>query len=280
MRLTRVSEYDLAVLQSFFQPFRFTIAVEALLEGSLNGSIWMDNLTHPTFVVLWDFADGVYIISLEKTSEHLNILGALFQDEIIPQAERQHEAPMFVIYILPEHNENEIRGLFDSRWIISKQKASFYEFPHTEFPSKHKVHRLPPSLESNLMDMDLLWDSSIKNIGILIEEIESDWGSIENFLAHSFGYYIKDLNNNTLVSWVLVENIARSCAEFAIETDEQYQRQGLAQFAAQEMIKYTLERGLVPHWYCFQSNVPSVGLVEKLGFRKMHDFEVHVIQKQ
>ncbi len=279
MRLAKVLEYDLDILQSFFQQFRFTIAVEALLEGPLSKSIWMDSPTHPTFGVLWDFADGVYIMSLQKTSEHLKTLKTLFQEEIIPHAERHHESPLFAIYILPEFNESEILGLFDSKWTITRQIASFYEFSLAESPSKHQKEKLLPSLEGNLMDIDLLHDSSIENIEILIKEIESVWGSVENFLTHSFGYYIKDLTKNTLMSWVIVEKIARSCAEFAIETAEQYQRQGLAQYAAQEMIKYALQRGLVPHWYCLQNNTPSVSLAEKMGFQKMRDFEGYLVEK-
>jgi RimJ/RimL family protein N-acetyltransferase len=280
MKLIRVSEYDIAFLRSFFQPFHFAIAVEALLEGSSYGAIWMDNLSHPTLVVLWDFADGIYIMSLERNKEQLKALKFLLQEEIIPEAEKRSDAPVFVIYILPEYDENEIRALFDSKWHVSKENASFYEFPLVELPSKKQVYELPSSLEGNLMDMDLFQDLSIRYIEVLREEIESEWDSIESFLACIFGYYIRDLDNNSLASWAIGGKIAKSCGEFEIHPLEQYQRQGLGQFAAQELIEHALERGLVSHWYCFQHNVPSVNLAERLGFQKMRDFEVFVIKKQ
>ncbi|MDH4214191.1 MAG: GNAT family N-acetyltransferase [Candidatus Thorarchaeota archaeon] len=262
MEIAEISKYNLAFLRSFFQPLRFTIAVEAILEGSSHGAIWMDNLTHPTLVVLWDFADGIYIVSQEKDKKHLNGINSLFQQTIIPEVEKRDEVPLFVVYISPVFNENEIRSIFGPEWDVSKEKASFYEFPLVEFPSEKQLHELPPSLEGNLMDMDLFQDSSIQYIDVLREEIESDWDSIENFLTHSFGYYIRDLDRNSLASWVIVGKIAQSCAELGIKTVEQYQRQGLGQFAAQELIKYTLERELVPHWYCFQNNVLSANMVK------------------
>jgi RimJ/RimL family protein N-acetyltransferase len=61
---------------------------------------------------------------------------------------------------------------------------------------------------------------------------------------------------------------------------EKYRRQGLATFVANQIILISYYKKLTPHWYCFQSNTASVKLVEKLGFNKIQDFLVFVVEKK
>lgn len=280
MTLTKVTDYDPVLLLSYVQPLSFTIAVETIIEGSSTGVVWMDEPSHPTLVVLWDHKDGVYIVSLENSQRHMEDLRALFKKEIIPEAEKHNEAPVFVIYTFPEYDENGIGALFSPDWNVTRKTASFYHLPLVGYSSEQDGNQLPLMLEGNFIDLEVLTDSTIPNICILLEEIESNWESIDNFLTGSFGYYVKDLENNSLVSWIVVEKIARSCAEFAIETDEYYRCKGLGEFATREMIKHSLKLGLTPHWYCLRDNIASKKLAEKVGFQKMQDYEVFWVERR
>lgn len=276
MKIERITEYDSASLKSFFQPLRFTIAVDAIIEGTSKGVVWTNDSSNPTLAILWDFADGIYVMAIEGIDQHQESLKSLLAEEIIPMS----ESPLFVMYVFPECNEKEIHSLFDSTWNILKQTASFYEYRMRENPSREELGELPVSYEGNFMSKSVLLDSSISKMDALRKEIETEWNSIDKFLATSFGYYVRNIEDNSLASWVYIEKIARPCVEFAIETHEHYRHQGLGQFAAREMISKSRDLGLVPQWYCFRDNIASVKLAEKLGFKKIQDFDVFIIEKR
>jgi GNAT superfamily N-acetyltransferase len=279
MKLMRVTKYDPTSLKSFFQPLRFTIAIDAIIEGTSKGAVWMNDPSDLTLAVLWDFADGIYVMTTERINQHLESLKSLLFEEIIPEAEKEKASPLFVMYIFPECDNKQIHALFDSTWNISKQRASFYEYQMGKDPSKRELGGLPLSYEGSFMNKSSLHDSSISKMDVLRKEIEADWESIDDFLTCGIGYHVRNIEDNSLASWVYIEKIAGSCAEFAIETQEHYRRQGLGQYAAREMIRKSQDLGLIPQWYCFSNNIASVKLAEKLGFQKMQDFDVYVIQK-
>jgi GNAT superfamily N-acetyltransferase len=279
MKIKRVTKYDPTSLKSFFRPLRFTIAIDAIIEGTSKGVVSMNDPSDLTLAVLWDFADGIYVMTTETIDRHLESLKSLLFEEIIPEAKKENARCLFVMYIFPECDNKEIRALFDSTWIISKQRASFYQYQMGKNPSNRELVGLPLSYEGSFMNKSSLHDSSISKMDVLRKEIEADWESIDNFLTCSVGYYVRDTKDNSLASWVYIEEIAGSCAEFAIETQEHYRRQGLGQYAAREMIRKSHDLGLIPQWYCFSSNIASVKLAEKLGFQRMQDYDVYVIQK-
>lgn len=277
--MKRITKYDPTSLKSFFQPLRFTIAVDAIIEGTSKGAVWMNDPSDLTLAVLWDFADGIYVMTTERNNQHLQSLKSLLFKEIIPEAEKESVNPLFVMYVFPEFSKKEILALFDSTWKISKQSASFYEYQIGKSPPKRELGELLLSYEGSFMNKSSLHDSSISKMDMLRKEIEAHWESIDNFLTCSFGYYVREIEDNSLASWVYVEKIAGTCAEFAIETQERHRREGLGQFAAREMIRKSLDLRLIPQWYCFTNNIASVKLAEKLGFEKIQDFDVYIIEK-
>jgi len=158
--------------------------------------------------------------------------------------------------------------------------AYFYERPFSLYDQPTPPLLLAKHYTGKSMDLALFNRSDLKYLYDLREEIESDWGSLENFLADGYGYCVIDQKENALASWAVIGNIARSCAELGIDTINEYQRQGLAHIVAFQMISISYQKGFTPHWYCFQNNVASVKLAEKVNFQKFQEFSVHVIEKK
>ncbi|MCK5347037.1 MAG: hypothetical protein KAR20_26690, partial [Candidatus Heimdallarchaeota archaeon] len=98
MKLQRILIFDRGLLLSFFDPLTFTIAVEALIERTSKGALWLDDPNDPSLGILWDFADGIYLVSKGCTDLMVESIQKLFQEEIIPEAEKRCDSPVFVIY--------------------------------------------------------------------------------------------------------------------------------------------------------------------------------------
>ncbi len=279
MIMRRISDFNQEKLLSFFQPLKFTIAVEALIDGSSEGVLWMDDFNNPSLGLLWDFADGVYLVSNGFTESMREAIYMLFQEEIIPEAEKRTQTPVFVVYPSPIKWESKILSIFSPNWKISSEIACFYERTQTQLTPLTSSNPLPESFKVKSMDSSFFNQKNLTYLSDLLKELESEWGSIEKFLSNGYGYCIIDENANSLASWAVIGNIARSCAELGIDTMEKYRKQGLATIVANQIILTSYSKNLTPHWYCFQSNIASVKLVEKLGFHKIKDFLVFVVEK-
>ena len=279
MNLLRITDFDKKTLLTFFKPLEFTIAVEALIEGTSYGAFWMDDPAQPSIGLLWDFTDGVYLVSKEYSESFHQTIQNLFQKEIIPETEKRTESPIFVLYAYPSQWSEHIPSLFPSGWTISPETACFYERPISLPDPMNSSHSLPVPFIGQPIDSKLFTYSHLKYLPDLLEEIESDWGSLEKFLSGRYGYCVIDEKANSLASWGIIGNITRSCAELGIDTMEEYRRKGFATFVTNQMISISSRKKLTPHWYCFQNNTASVKLAEKLGFQMIQDFLVYVIEK-
>ena len=280
MNLLRITDFDKKTLLPFFKPLEFTIAVEALIEETSEGSLWLDDPAHPSIGLLWDFADGVYLVSKEFSESLRQTIQNLFQKEIIPETEKRSESPILVLYASPSQWTDYIPSIFPSGWTISPETACFYERPVSRPDPMNSSDSLPVPFIGQPVDSKLFTSSRLKFLPDLLEEVESDWGSLEKFLSRGYGYCVIDEKANSLASWGVIGNIARSCAELGIDTMEEYRPKGFATYVTNQMISISSRKKLTPHWYCFQNNTASVKLAEKLGFQKIQDFLGNVIEKK
>ena len=56
--------------------------------------------------------------------------------------------------------------------------------------------------------------------------------------------------------------------ELGVATVPQHRRGGLATLAASACVDHCDENGLTPHWHCWNDNLGSIAVAEKIGFEK------------
>jgi RimJ/RimL family protein N-acetyltransferase len=102
--------------------------------------------------------------------------------------------------------------------------------------------------------------------------MESNWGSVEDFVAHG-GFAFGTLHHNELVSWSVADAVAGSRCEIGIRTHPHYRRRGLATLTTLAAVDYALASGLVEvGWHCNADNRGSIGTALKAGFEKERDY--------
>jgi RimJ/RimL family protein N-acetyltransferase len=102
------------------------------------------------------------------------------------------------------------------------------------------------------------------------------WGSAERFLATGFGYCA--IVGRAIVGWCTAEYTSRRACGIGIETIPEYQNQGVATALGAAFVVACAGAGVVPYWDSWTSNLPSVRVAEKLGFRKAQEYEILVIR--
>jgi RimJ/RimL family protein N-acetyltransferase len=81
-----------------------------------------------------------------------------------------------------------------------------------------------------------------------------------------------------VVSWCTAEYVSPGQCGIGIETIEAYQRQGFAKVTANAFLQHALSLGWQMYWDTWQGNIASVHVAQNLGFRKLVDYSVLLVQ--
>ncbi len=102
--------------------------------------------------------------------------------------------------------------------------------------------------------------------------IDSNWGSIEDFVANG-GFAFGMMHENVIVCWSLADAVAGNRCEIGIRTQPDYRRRGLATLTTMAAVDYALASGLGDvGWHCNADNLGSIGTALNAGFQKERDY--------
>ncbi len=131
------------------------------------------------------------------------------------------------------------------------------------------------SCEIKPINQELL-DSSLENLEFLTEEIEGMWGAVDGFIQNGFGYCA--VNGKQLISCCTAELVSKNHCGIGISTIETEQKKGVGTVLAANFVKECTERNLIPYWDSWIDNLPSVKIAEKVGFNKVAEYDVLVVE--
>jgi RimJ/RimL family protein N-acetyltransferase len=251
------SQYSLA--RPFLIPLQYHLAVRSLLAGKLPASIYLDDLNHPGLALAWT-RKRVYLAGEIPNQDTIDQVRRLLVDQITPQV-KAAELPVLVLYYAP------------SAWGIVLEKM-FSAKPLSEATREHYIHDtlpanwqnwIPEGMRLQVVDADFLHCSHLKNMDLLVEEIQSEGEPLERFAADRLG--ICALSVDEITGWCLSEYNLEGCCEIGIETLEPYQRRGLGSAMTCAFVELAHSRG-IEHigWDCYHDNLPSVATARKAGF--------------
>jgi RimJ/RimL family protein N-acetyltransferase len=121
----------------------------------------------------------------------------------------------------------------------------------------------------------LLANHRLQNVQHVIAEIESCWPSLQQFYDKGFGVTLL-LGEEEIVCWCTAEYVSAGRCGIGIETDEAYQNRGFATLTAAAFVEDCLARQVAPHWDSWTTNVPSLAVAEKVGFRMVQEYFVYL----
>jgi RimJ/RimL family protein N-acetyltransferase len=114
------------------------------------------------------------------------------------------------------------------------------------------------------IDEALLANTNLGNIRAVEGWVRSFWHSLRDFVGTGFGFCV--VRDGTILSWCLSVFVSDENFEFGIATAPDHRRKGLATLAAAACVEHCVENHRIPHWHCWEDNVPSIKVAEKVGF--------------
>lgn len=118
----------------------------------------------------------------------------------------------------------------------------------------------PEGFELRDLSADLI--SKTEKFGVNLDS--RFWASAADFAEHGLGVCLT--RGGEAASLCYAAAVADGLAEVDVATDPEFRGRGLAGVVTRQFIKGCLERGIAPTWDCFDYNVGSMKLAEKLGF--------------
>jgi hypothetical protein len=183
--------------------------------------------------------------------------------------DKEHsESDIFVIYYAPNEWKNELYGKLGEVKIVHRNR-----YYYSLVASKEKDDlEIPEKFRLIEINSDIL-DKKLKNIDLLLNEMQSERDSIEDFFEKSFGFCIA--KNDKIIGWCLSEYNIGDRYEIGIETLEPYRQKGIATITANSVINYGISKGSTKiGWHCWNTNKSSILTAESLGFERKIEYPV------
>lgn len=235
------------------------LVLGSILAGKTPASIYVDDPQHPKAAFTW-FKYRAFLAGNPSSSNFVFGLANLLKDELIPRAQRLGIDACILDFGEPDW-VNALSQLFPGLQPIQALRQFYVccSLPVSAAP------QLPDGFNLLPVDAVLLARTDLKRITELKEETCSERLSVEDFLAHSFGYCI--IYQDELVCWCLSEYNTGDRCEVGVATAEPYQRHGLATIATRALLEHAFRSGYSQvGWHCWSRNEPSGTLARKAGF--------------
>jgi GNAT superfamily N-acetyltransferase len=245
-----------------FRPLDFHLAVRSVLQNASSGRIFASSNA-----ALIATRKRFYLAGEPEETGLQPALRDLFQKDLFPALLRAGIG-WAVLYFTPSWEEHLLALLQGMETHFAPRQ--FYRFSG---PVGNWRDRLPPGYQIVPVDRDLLVQTHLNHLDLLMDEMGSEGGTPEDFLLQRFG--VCAVQGQEIHGWCLSENNLPDACEIGIEVLEPYQRQGLGTQLTAAFIERARLQG-VRHigWDCFARNLPSVAAARKAGFERVCDYPV------
>lgn len=253
---------SLEVLRPIIQTMRHHLILESMIAGLTKGAVYVDEPTQPG-AALFQYKHRLFL-SGEPNPTFANDLKTLFRETIFPQAKIEGYAAS-VLYFDSEKWQPIIEKIADGKRSYTGRRRYFRRRPSAN-PSQP-----PENISIRPINADLIGQTHLENIDLLIEEIQSERGSVDDFLKLSFG--VCALAGDVITGLCTSEYNTGSRCEVGIMTMDAYQRRGIATAMAHAFAAEAASHGIAEiGWHCWANNEPSAATALKAGFEPVLDY--------
>ena len=156
---------------------------------------------------------------------------------------------------------------------IHKASRRFYQYDRLKFDWRRQI---PLGCEIKRIDEPLLESKAFENVDQVIGWVRSFWRSNQDFVKKGVGYCL--IKEKTIASWCLSVYVSDTNHEFGVATVPEYRRQGLATLVASACVEHCEENKFTPHWHCWNDNLGSIMVAQKIGFKSPKTYYAYKFQ--
>lgn len=252
-----------AILPYITNLLQYNFIIYSVIDGSVDGRIFVDKKENIETVLLWDKTNcaGIYIEG--KYSRIIaDKMNQIIKNIIIPEGKSIEDTRDITVCFHPieiwqdKLSEEVFQGID-----IRNLERKFFYFDKTKHLTNKWNQKLPKSLELIKFDENssVFTSKGLKNSDEIIDMVK--------YSKDKFGSYIIDKREKKIIAWCTSDWSSEKHVEFGIETKEEYQKQGYGSICAITSVEYALERGYeFIGWHCWGDNTASEKTALKAGY--------------
>jgi RimJ/RimL family protein N-acetyltransferase len=252
---------DTATLKPLLHPLteRHGI-VQAVLDGTSPGTVWVDHATSPTAAFLHT-AEGRFLVGDPTHAAFNQALHHHFQ--LLYEGSHTEWEEEVVLYCHPDGWATTLRETILSFRPPFISERLYYRFHAPRFTWRDKI---PADMGLHPIDADMLAAAAtLTHIRDLDFWITKNWGTHERFLAQGTGLCL--MQGEMVVAWALTDCVSGMYCEIGVDTDVAYRRYGYGTLVTAALVERCIERGWTEiGWHCWAHNLGSIGVAEAAGF--------------
>lgn len=256
-------------LRPLFTAPQLTFVIEAMIAGNSPAAAWVDDLDAPRAAWIWDTTHSLYLGGAACLADVNTALRQFVRDSLLP-AETARQLGIVKVYPDSLDWDETIDHVFAGVRCVPRERVLLAldaaAVPTLAAPAGFRVQPVTPAL---------LDAGSLLHANRLAAEIESCWTARPRFFEQGFGWCVIH-HETTMAAWCTAEYVSDGQCGVGVETVEAYQNRGLGTLAAAALAARCAAAGLTAHWDAWASNMPSLVVGQKAGFREKMRYNVVV----
>ncbi|WOO35266.1 GNAT family N-acetyltransferase [Anaerocolumna sp. AGMB13020] len=237
-----------------------SIYFSCVLEDSMVGRVWVNNLERPSFAVVWnEYQKGFQLMGKALEKSEYSSLRNFFVSEIF-QFLKDRELNYFECGADNDELANMIFEIFEDRNIDSEQQKVF-TLNQNPMESIKRVSNLYEifAIDSNF------FDRRFDNMEYVTEEIRDTWRTREAYLNNSYGYAA--VIDSHIVSRALVTCSYKKHDNIGVDTIPEHRKKGISTMLVYKTLHEAGKRERDCVWDCTEDNIASEKTALKVGFQ-------------
>jgi RimJ/RimL family protein N-acetyltransferase len=261
---------DYGRVRPLFGGLDHALAIDSILDGHTTGQVYADDVAAPRTALVGTLQGDLYLAGEAGDAATNRALGALITERIIPAARSLGVPGIALFYDAPAW-EAAIDDVLPGLNPIQVGRR-YYHFQEPRLDWRATV---PPGRTLVRVDEGWLARRDLANVEQVVGWVDSFWHSHADFVQHSFGYCL--LEGDAIASWCLGVFVSGQQVELGLATVPESRGQGYATAVAARCVAHCAEEGLTPHWHCWDDNVASWRIAEKVGFVDPQFYTVYFV---
>jgi len=264
----RLEENEYKRVRPLFEGLRYNLVVDSVIDGNTGAWVYADDVSGPRSAFMWNRQDAMLLAGDVDNDAFNRALDRLITEEIIPDA-RERYIPQLSLHYFPEAWESKAGVILRDKHRV-KARRRFYTLTDLKVDWRTEIR---PGYTMQRMDDGLLARTDLENIHQVLGWILSFWHSTQDFTRTGFGFCL--IQAQTILSWCLSVYVSGNRFELGLATDAAHRKQGFATLTASACIDHCVSNRLTPLWHCWDDNLPSIAVAEKVGFEKALEYTVY-----
>jgi len=220
----------------------------AVLDGSIRGRIWTDDLARPTWGAVQEAAFNTLFLGGRPNASLVN--------ELVEELRQEQDV---ALALWPDHPYNQL--------LPPAPDFDGWELEFTDRPlGAGPLPDLSVPEGCELRPIDATWFDRCR----YRDYYAAYFGSAERTLEKGFGFCL--VKEEELLSEAFAADAALGMIEIGTITGESYRRRGYGMVTCAHLIQECEARGYRTYWNCAKDNLASAGLARRLGYQTEKKF--------